>query len=126
MNIATLVEQTGMPVDDHLDLHNLVPVATTVTTQGDVLAQPTELDGDWQPIPRNGAPMVEGTHDHIVCGAGRWCRVENDDHIVALVECDEPVYLLHQEHGGQGLAAGRWEIRRQTEVTAAGRRAVMD
>jgi hypothetical protein len=35
---------------------------------------------------------------------------------IALVDTMAPVYLLHREHGGTGIAPGRYAVRRQREL----------
>jgi hypothetical protein len=34
---------------------------------------------------------------------------------IAVFENTAPVYLVHPEHGGSGVAPGRWLVRRQQE-----------
>lgn len=44
---------------------------------------------------------------------------------IAVFENTEPAYLIHPEHGGSGIAPGRWLVRRQQERGTAHRRNVL-
>lgn len=135
--LADLTTATGRSVRTGLDMDDPLPVATGhPVAQGDVIClwRPAEGEGAaWAPVPARGQVLVAGIHDHVLyadTGAGvRWAPHSADELDVAVVDvpATATAWLLHtDEHGGQGLGAGRWVIRRQQELGAAGYRVVSD
>ena len=113
-----------------------VPVLAGPQSQGNLLAIPTDRhrDGTAVNVPSAGVDIIapaDGGHAHtLVAPDGATVQLchsaDPNDLVLAVVECDAPVYLLHAEHGATGLAAGRWELRGQREYDAAEARRVAD
>lgn len=129
-----LCSRAGREVYDHLDRAADVPVTTLPWPQGDVLLVPATHDTfDGIPKLMPAAPvevLVSASHDHsLVCdGLVTIGRVTDDEHVVAVVDIPEgaAAWVLHDEHGGIGLAVGRWVVRHQIEGSEQARRRVAD
>ncbi len=132
--LATLTERTGRPAHDHLPHHDPIPILDMLQAQGDVIAIPLAVltpkgvtvnqSAVWTDVPPAGIVVMAGQHDHVLVAdpaTCRWTTNVTDPERLALgiLEAAEPVWLLHPEHGGTGLASGRWLLRGQRE---AGRR----
>ena len=98
--------------------------------EGDVIALPLDRTvhvaavvsdrARWIEVPPQGVTLVQGAHPHVLSADPGTCRYTLDvtdsaGLAVAVIEAAAPVWLLHPEHGGTGLAAGTWAIRRQRE-----------
>jgi hypothetical protein len=82
-------------------------------------------------VPVGGVTLVAGVHPHVLVADAGTCQYTLDVSdsaglAVAAVRATEPVWLLHPEHGGTGLAPGTWVIRRQREQSAEQARLVAD
>lgn len=140
ITLDTLETAAGRRCYDHVrDLFAdaEIPVMTAVQAQGDVLAVPvTRTPGpDAVDVAAAGVDVIapaDGGHAHTLVAPDGGCRVRlrspesADDLVIAMIDATEPVFLLHTEHGGTGLAAGCWEIRGQREFDAARARRVAD
>ena len=128
--LKALTETRGFAVLEHLEADLEIPVHSGVQFQGDVaivplaeLAETIRLTGSWEKIGPAGVIVVKGEnggHTHLLVadpGAGRWMEDVSDDEqlAVGVLEATAPVHLLHAEHGGTGIAPGRYVIRRQRE-----------
>ena len=121
--LGDLERMTGVRALDHLDRDGLLPVATDLVAQGDVLLRRVEVCapasiGD--EIPAKGYVVVrgEGGNTHALYGSGYVKPTAfGDDLLVGIltVLSGEKAYLLHPEHGGYEIAPGTWELRRQRE-----------
>lgn len=129
--LSDLVDATGLAVLEHLEAEAEIPVLRALQCQGDVIAVPLDLPGFknaaavhphavWIDVPPEGLDALRGQHPHIIVadlGTCRWTTQVNDPSGLSLgiLEASAPVHLLHPEHGGTGLAAGTWLLRRQRE-----------
>lgn len=102
----------------HLVADAEVPLRTGLQRQGDVIVVPTRAgkkQGD--KIPPEGVPVVRGEaggNTHLLVGDGRWAT-SSDLLTMGVVTVASECYLLHPEHGAQGLAPGSYRIGRQRE-----------
>lgn len=127
--LIELCETTGLTPLDHLELDAEIPVLSGLQAQGDLLIVPTDadtiLDSDpvWREVGRGGVVLLKGQADgnpHTLVADPDTCRVtfdvtDRDGLALAVVEAQEPCWLLHPEHGGTGIAEGRYTVRRQRE-----------
>lgn len=131
--MATLAEVTGrhgFEVLEHLEADLEVPVLTGLQAQGDLLLVPLE-----RPFARQSADVVPaagiaviaaigGGHEHrLFAGAPgtAWFHPLGGGQDIGTLECTEPAYVLHPEHGATGLAPGGYVLRRQREQAAVER-----
>lgn len=126
MTVSTLGDlerMTGVHVLDHLDRDGLLPVATDLVAQGDVLLrrmsvlEPLSIGRE---IPASGYVVVrgEGGNTHALYGSGYVKESSFSGELtvgILTVLPGEKAYLLHPEHGGYEIAPGTWELRRQRE-----------
>ncbi len=128
MNLAELVDRTSVAALDHLERETTVPVVDGLQAQGDLIVVPFSMIenpgnvdlGD--PVPPQGVHLVrgaDGRNPHVLVADQNTCRWSQYNDAtglsIAYVGNSAPVYLLHPEHGGTGIAPGRWVIRRQRE-----------
>jgi len=130
MNLAELVDRTSVAALDHLERETTVPVVDGLQAQGDLIVVPFSMTQDpgnidfGDPVPPQGVHLVQGAdgrNPHVLVadpGTCRWHEYNDGTSLsIAYVDNTAPVYLLHPEHGGTGIAPGRWVIRRQRERT---------
>jgi hypothetical protein len=129
MQLAELLDQTGLDVLDHLEREMTVPVIDGLQAQGDLIVIPFDMIGTvetssyWQPVPPEGVELVRGVagnNPHTLVADREMCHWttgvrDRTGLAVAVFENTAPVYLIHPEHGGTGVAPGRWLVRRQQE-----------
>jgi hypothetical protein len=126
--MATLAEVTGrhgFEVLEHLETDLEVPVLDGMQAQGDLFVVPLGRDaardaGDL--VPAAGIAVIAavgGGHEHrLFAGAPgtAWFRQRGGSgQDIGVLECTEPAYLLHPEHGATGVAPGAYVLRRQRE-----------
>lgn len=117
---------------EHLEHDAEVPVLDGLQAQGDLfivpggdasrLGWPARKGSGAYAVPAAGVAVIEATsggHEHrLFAGmpgtAWYWPDVSGGQ-VIGLLECTEPAYLLHPEHGATGVAPGRYELRRQRE-----------
>jgi len=131
--LADLTAATGLPVELHLVLDLTIPVADGIQAQGDLIVVPlAELadrvtirdDAHWPDVPADGVEVVRneaGGNPHTLVADPDTCLwttdVDDVDGLaVGVLDAMAPVYLLHREHGGTGIAPGRYVVRRQREL----------
>ncbi|WP_255952886.1 hypothetical protein [Streptomyces odontomachi] len=144
--LADLTARTGLDVLAHIEREVAVPVIAGLQAQGDLIVVPWQLLADvtvpstarWQEVPAAGVVLLRGAaggNPHtLVADAGtcRWTRTVEDPEGLALavVENTAVVHLVHPEHGGSGIAPGRYVVRRQreggTEAGLRGHRLIVD
>jgi hypothetical protein len=116
-----------------------IPVSAGLQAQGDLLVVPlAELAGAvsapagaaWVEVPPDGLELLRGNGGNahtLVADPGTclWTAEVADVEGLALglIDALATVYLMHREHGGTGLAAGRYVIRRQRELAPPARSA---
>ncbi|MFI6094394.1 hypothetical protein ACIA8G_02505 [Lentzea sp. NPDC051213] len=129
MNLAELVGRTNVDALDHLERETTIPVVDGLQAQGDLIIIPFSMfAGDPDPnasrwVPAEGIHLVaggDGRNPHVLVadpGTCTWSAVGNPELGIGIIENTAPAYLLHPEHGGTGIAPGRWVVRRQRERT---------
>lgn len=135
MKLAELSQLTDVQVDDHLDLDEIVPVSDGLQAQGDLIVVPeavakangAKVSGGWSEVPPRGVVVLAGTHDHVLVGdlgKVRFTTDVTDSQGLALgaVQADSTAWLVHQEHGGIGLAPGCYVLRGTREQAEIVRR----
>jgi hypothetical protein len=124
MNLAELLNRNDLDVLDHLERQVAIPVLDGPQAQGDLIVLPhamvrpvTTQDPwtNWWPVPHGGVELVRGVAGPGVC---EWTSNIHDPLGlgIALFTNTAPVYLIHPEHGGSGVAPGTWLVRRQQEA----------
>lgn len=129
--MKTLAEVTAahdFEVLEHLEADVEVPVNGGLQAQGDLFIVPVDrprrADGDdsWAPVPAEGIAVIEavgGGHEHRLFagspGTAFWQPNAAGGQVIGLLDCTDPAYVLHPEHGATGIAPGVYELRRQRE-----------
>lgn len=126
--LADITRTTGFEVLEHLEAEAEVPVLDGLQAQGDLFIVPRAVAG--RPlqyeaaveVPADGIAVIEavgGGHEHRlfagVPGTATFADSPAAGQDIGLLECTEPAYLLHPEHGATGLAPGSYVLRRQRE-----------
>ncbi len=131
MKLAELLDVTELDVLDHLEREITVPVIDGPQAQGDLIVLPSDMVPvvtltrwtTWRSVPWHGVELVRGVagnNPHTLVADPGTCRWTNgvQDPLglaIALFDNTAPAYLIHPEHGGTGVAPGRWVVRRQQE-----------
>jgi hypothetical protein len=132
MKLADLLNRFELDVLDHLERQVAVPVVDGPQAQGDLIVLPMAMVPKvflsawavWQPVPWHGVELVRGVagnNPHTLVadpGTCQWTAAVVDPLLrlaVAAFENTATAYLIHPEHGGSGIAPGRWLVRRQQE-----------
>lgn len=131
MNLADILDLADLSVLDHLEREVAVPVLDGPQAQGDLIVLPLAMVpvvvvhswSFWRDVPRGGVELVRGVagnNPHTLVadpGVCQWTGAFRDPLGlgIALFENTAPVYLIHPEHGGTGVAPGQWLVRRQQE-----------
>jgi hypothetical protein len=131
MTLADLTERTGLDVLDHLEREVEIPIVAGLQAQGDLIVIPLDLLDDvtvpgnvhWRPVPAAGVALLRGAaggNAHTLVadqGACEWTANVHDQQRLAIgaLRVSRPAYLIHPEHGGTGIAPGRYIVRRQRE-----------
>lgn len=131
MELANLLDMTGLDVLDHLERDITVPVVDGLQAQGDLIVVPaavlatvtTSPGAHWREVPASGVELVRGVaggNPHTLAADADTCRwtPHVSDRLrltIAAVVNTAPAYLIHPEHGATGIAPGRWYVRRQQE-----------
>ena len=132
-----LKNYSGHQVQDHLDMSADIPLHRGLVAQGDIMIIPEEM---WarnglqastkmpaQPIPASGIVILAGNHNHVLVAepsAATWTTGVVDSKNLALgtIDVTTEAYILHEEHGATGLAAGRYIVRASREQATIIRR----
>ncbi|MEV6521466.1 hypothetical protein AB0M43_05890 [Longispora sp. NPDC051575] len=141
MRLADILDRSGLDVLGHLERALTVPVIDGLQAQGDLIVVPAPMLGtvgvhsfaSWEPVPRSGVELVRGeagNNPHTLVadpGTCHWTTGVRDPLWLAIgmFSNTSPVYLVHPEHGGSGVAPGRWVVRRQQERSGGFRRNVL-
>ncbi|MEV4111392.1 hypothetical protein [Nonomuraea sp. NPDC049695] len=143
VTLATLTQQTGLAVLDHLEQSARIPVVDGLQAQGDLIVIPRSVvtasvrtwrDARWQPVPPEGVELLRGAaggNPHTLVADPGTCiwttQVSDSDGLaIGMFEASAAVYLLHPEHGGTGCAPGAYVVRRQREHEGHRSRLVAD
>lgn len=124
--LGQLITEHGIDVLDHLDRQVEVPVTTGLQFQGDLGIIPARTAGGrhsaTKPVPPAGVAVIEaiaGGHEHRLLagtpGTAFWTPATRGGQDIGVLECTEPAYLAHPEHGYIGVAPGAYILRRQRE-----------
>ena len=122
--LADVTAATGFEVLEHLEAEAQVPVIAGLQAQGDLAIVPngsfTIASG--QPVAKTGVAVIEaigGGHEHRLFagtpGTAFWTPASSGGQDIGVLECTEPAYILHPEHGAAGIAPGSYMLRRQRE-----------
>lgn len=137
VTLASLSQQTGLAVLDHLEQSVSIPVVDGLQAQGDLIVIPlSEISASlsywpnptWMGVPPEGVELLRGAaggNPHTLVadpGTCRWTKNVSDPGglTIGVFEASAPVYLLHPEHGASGCTPGSYAIRRQREYAAGG------
>lgn len=120
---ATLHTAHAVQIPDHLRGQVEVPVLAGMQRQGDLLVIPTTPPTDSGTlVPAEGVPVIRGEaggNTHLLAGDGplTWLPAPTVGQTLGTVTIPDGVtgYLMHPEHGYQGIAPGSYTIRRQRE-----------
>ncbi|WP_211258794.1 hypothetical protein [Spirillospora albida] len=130
MTLASLSEQTGIAVLDHLEQSLAIPVIDGLQAQGDLLVIPLRVVAEsvrvpggapWRDVPPEGVELLRaeaGGNPHTLVadpGTCRWTRRTGDPLAIGVFEATAVTYLVHPEHGASGCAPGAYVVRRQRE-----------
>jgi hypothetical protein len=141
VTLASLSQQTGLTVLDHLEQSVSIPVVDGLQAQGDLIVIPLDIvapgvrdAGRWTDVPPEGLELLRGAaggNPHTLVadpGTCRWTTQVHDETWLALgmFQTSAVAYLLHPEHGATGCAPGTYVVRRQRETEGARMRLVAD
>ncbi|GAA4595025.1 hypothetical protein GCM10023194_63560 [Planotetraspora phitsanulokensis] len=143
VTLASLSQQTGLAVLDHLEQSVSIPVVDGLQAQGDLIVVPLPViassvqvrpDARWSDVPPEGVELLRGAaggNPHTLVadpGTCRWTRSVSDSHWLAIgvFETSAVAYLLHPEHGATGCTPGTYVVRRQREFGGRRERLVAD
>ena len=128
--LGHLMSAHDFQVLEHLRRDAEVPVLDGLQAQGDLLVVPGAAPVKGRAargrtayeVPAEGIAVIEATgggHEHRLFASkpgGAWYFADvTGGQAIGVLECTEPAYLLHPEHGATGIAPGRYELRRQRE-----------
>ncbi|GAA2612520.1 hypothetical protein GCM10010411_54090 [Actinomadura fulvescens] len=143
VTLASLSEQTGLAVLDHLERSVSIPVVDGLQAQGDLIVVPHSLlasavrfwpTTSWKDVPAEGVELLRGEaggNPHTLVGdpgTVRWTTgvSDSDGLAIGVFEASAVAYLLHPEHGASGCAPGTYVVRRQRESEGGRGRLVAD
>jgi hypothetical protein len=143
VTLASLSQQTGLAVLDHLEQSVGIPVVDGLQAQGDLIVIPLSVvassvrvqpDARWRDVPPEGVELLRGVaggNPHTLVadpGTCRWTTSVSDSHWLAIgvFETSAVAYLLHPEHGATGCTPGVYVVRRQREFEGRRARLVAD
>lgn len=127
--LGQLTAKTGFAVLEHLEAEAQVPVLGGLQAQGDLFIIPAgtgphgrHAGDNAKEIPAAGIAVIEAIgsgHEHRLFagtpGTAWWTPAAREGQDIGTLECTEPVYSLHVEHGATGIAPGAYVLRRQRE-----------
>lgn len=125
--LGEITARTGFAVLEHLEAETQVPVLPGLQAQGDLFVIPKDSTGrhaagSAAEIPKAGIAVIDAIgsgHEHrLFAGAPAtawWTPAATSGQDIGTLECTEPAYLLHPEHGATGIAPGAYLLRRQRE-----------
>lgn len=120
-----LTQRHSVPLPSHLESQADIPVGTGPQRQGDIIVLPERPSADdlGDAVPAQGIAVVRGeaggnTHLLVADGSVGWkvfVDAAEQDLGTLTVAAGATAYLLHPEHGAQGIGVGTYLIRRQRE-----------
>jgi hypothetical protein len=117
----------GFAVLEHLEAEAQVPVLPGLQAQGDLFICPApdrayKGGSAARTVPAEGIAVIEainGGHEHrLFAGTpstALWTPIQGGGQDIGVLDCTEPAYLLHPEHGATATAPGTYLLRRQRE-----------
>jgi hypothetical protein len=146
VTLASLSQQTGLAVLDHLEQSVSISVVDGLQAQGDLIVVPLSLLAssvqvssgwtpvNWTDVPPEGIELLRGAaggNPHTLVADPGTCRwtpnvADSDGLAIGIFETSAVAYLLHPEHGATGCAPGTYVIRRQREHEGRRARLVAD
>lgn len=119
-----ILTRHNVTLPPHLEAQAAVPVLTGTQRQGDVLIVPTRpATPKGNQVPAEGVPVVRGenngnTHLLVTDGPATWHPTPTANLTLGTVTipAGSTGYLLHPEHGANGIAPGSYRISRQREM----------
>lgn len=133
--LQEVIQTSGLQVHDHIDQSVEIPVLNGLQCQGDLIIIPTHTTPAVNPVEANGVEVIRGEAErnshtlHADKGTARWyphVKTRTDDLTLGHLQVTDKAWLIHAEHGANGIAAGTYEIRRQKEFSPEGTRMVLD
>ncbi len=116
-----LLAHHRVDIPAHLEADAEIPVICGLQVQGDIAIIPARPGMDvGGAVPADGVPVVRGeaggnTHLLVAAGPVSW-RPSSDVELGTVTVAEGGVaYLLHPEHGANGLGPGTYRLRRQRE-----------
>jgi len=123
--LGQLTSRHGFEVLEHLEAEAEVPVYSGLQAQGDLFIVPAPGDtvqhADNLRVPADGIPVIEAVgsgHEHRLFASQpgtAWWYQRGVSQDIGVLECTQPAFLLHPEHGATGIAPGSYVLRRQRE-----------
>jgi hypothetical protein len=121
--LGQLIDRHGVDVLDHLDRQLEVPALNGLQFQGDLAVIPAPgKNVSGKAVPTAGIPVIEAVgsgHEHRLLpgaeGTAKFVPQAGFGQDIGVLECTEPAYLAHPEHGYLGIAPGSYVLRRQRE-----------
>lgn len=133
---GAILDRHQVEIPAHLKADAEIPILADDQRQGDVyifrVGRPGKVAGQ-QPVAPEGVAVVRGeaggnTHLLVnspggipVLWAGRDATAANPDLGTLTVPEGSAAYLLHPEHGGQGIGPGQYILSRQVEAAETAR-----
>ena len=132
---AAILDQHQVEIPAHLAADAEVPVLSGMQRQGDIIVIPmrsARVSGQ-TPVPAEGVAVVRGEaggNTHLLVGgdptvavlwSARQATATDPDLGTLTVPEGGSAFLLHPEHGAQGIAPGDYIIRRQVEAAEQAR-----
>jgi len=122
--LGTLADRHQIDLLGAMDREVSIPVvAGRPQCQGDLIILPSDGGPIGRAVPPEGVPVIRGEaggHTHLLVADGpgvTWAAAPagGQDLGTVHVPAGSTAYLLHPEHGGNGIGAGTCLVRRQRE-----------
>ncbi|MFD1935171.1 MULTISPECIES: hypothetical protein [Nonomuraea] len=143
VTLASLSQQTGLAVLDHLERSVSIPVVDGLQAQGDLIVIPLSViassvrtwpNAEWTDVPPEGVELLRGGaggNPHTLVADPDTCRwttdvSDSDGLAIGVFVTSAVAYLLHPEHGATGCTPGAYVVRRQRERDGRRARLVAD
>lgn len=119
MHTLTTLAETYEQTFDALTQDVEVPVLSGPQCQGDLIVVPVKAAKPGEPVPAMGEVLLvgRGGNAHVLAGDAYWTPTAGERQGLGVLVVPEGgvAFLLHREHGGNGIGPGAYLIRRQRE-----------